>query len=141
MTRFKIVDAGRNEYVIGYHSRRSAERNAARLSRVLGKRLRVVSYGAPRRVVVRIVRHGRGCESLKSMRQRAASNLQMCILHFEKLTSCFCKRTGPLCRVAGKKRRIRCVRLCRRCSTIRNAKRELRRAGIKWVPGVESDAV
>lgn len=57
-----------------------------------------------------------------------ASHLQMVILHFEKLTGCNCN--PKYMRGA-----------CRRCWTIRGARRELRKAGIRWMRGVKSDAV
>jgi len=71
-------------------------------------------------------------EALKSKKRRSASCLQMAVLHFEALTLCFCGKhkdrgeDGPE---------------CRRCQTVRGAKRELWKAGIKWVRGVRSDVV
>ena len=80
---------------------------------------------------------GFGCESLRSMKRRSASHLQMAVLHFEKLTLCFCKKKSN-----GKKPKLTDIgEKCRRCWTIIGAKKEMQKAGIRWVRGVESDVV
>jgi hypothetical protein len=58
MVKFKIVDSYGNEFVVGYRTRKSAERNAKRLNRALVgvTTLRVIGYNAPKRVRVRVVR-------------------------------------------------------------------------------------
>lgn len=88
-----------------------------------------------------VFKTGRGCESLASMKRRAAPSVQMVILHFEKLTLCFCKRGRSSVKTKKGSRRIKHLRICRRCWTIKRAKEEIRRAGIRWVRGVKSDVV